>query len=308
MDRINLLETLVIAAHEGSFSAAGARRGISQSAVSQQMRLLEEQLGQQLLHRGGRGVQPTRAGEMVLAHAQRILEAHALMLAEVESLEQTPSGSLRISVSQFLGRRVLGPLLVDLGRSYPELEIVLRLEDRLVDVVREGYDLALRSGELGQTEGYGRRIAALETVLIATPQYLRDNGQPETPGDLLHHKFIQHHESQFRGVMPLTRGGEMFEAPIRVGFTADDPDLIMTAVLKHAGYSRVPRLFVAEGLADGTFAQILPGYRPEEKRLYAVTPTRQQPGSRVDLVVTAFTRELARLESEALARSPAPVA
>ncbi|AAV95439.1 LysR family transcriptional regulator [Ruegeria pomeroyi] len=285
MDRLTLLETFAIALDEGSLNRAARRRGITQSAVSQQIKQLETSIGQQLLHRTARGIHATRAGDLVYVHAQTLLSGYNRMTAELDQLENSVSGTFRISVSSFLGRSVIGPMLIEMNAAHPDLNIVMRLEDRLVDVVREGYDLAIRTGRLGDTDGFGRKISALDTVLVATPAYLDRVGRPAQPEDMKRLDFIQHHEDQTKGFFPLRRDGREYPAPVRVGFTADDPDLIMRAVASGSGYTRVPRFMVADEIASGALEVVLPAYRPPNKDVFAVYPSRHTPDRRRDLTI-----------------------
>lgn len=304
MDRFTLLETFTIALDEGSLNRAAQRRGISQSAVSQQIKQLETQTGQQLLHRTAKGIHATRAGDLVYSHAQALLSGYNRMTAELDALEGSVSGTFRISVNSFLGRSVIGPMLLDLNQQHPDLNIVMRLEDRLVDVVREGYDLAIRTGRLGDTDGFGRKISTLETVLFATPAYLDRETRPQKPEELQRLKFIQHHEDQTRGFFPLRRGGQEFPAPVQVGFTADDPDLIMRAVSSGSGYTRVPRFMIEEQLVSGEYELVLPGYEAPLKEVFAVYPSRRTPDRRRDLTIENTVARLEALRRPRTANSP----
>lgn len=308
MDKLTLLETFTIALDEGSLNRAARRRGITQSAVSQQIKQLETLTGQQLLHRTAKGIHATRAGDLVYSHAQALLTGYNRMTAELDALEGSVSGTFRISVNSFLGRSVIGPMLLDLNREHPDLNIVMRLEDRLVDVVREGYDLAIRTGQLGNTDGFGRKISTLETVLFATPEYLDREGRPETPEELQRLKFIQHHEDQTRGFFPLRRGGQEYPAPVQVGFTADDPDLIMRAVSGGSGYTRAPRFLIAPHLACGAYELVLPDYEAPLKDVFAVYPSRRTPDRRRDLTIENTVARLEALHHPPPAESPARAA
>ncbi len=299
MDRMGLMETFVSALAEGSLSGAGQQRGISQSAASQQIRQLETHIGQQLLHRSPQGVSATRAGVLVQEHAQKLLERYELMLAELEALDGDVAGTIRINTGNFLGRVVFGPVLIELGKAHPDLDIVLRMEDRLVDVVREGYDLAIRAGRLGETSGFGRKIASLETVFFATPNYLDKHGRPETPDDMKRLKFIQHHEDKTAGFFDVKRDGQSYQAPIRVGFTADDPEIILKAVGTGMGYTRAARMLIQKELDEGTYEVVLPEYQAPSKDVFAISPTKTIPGSKIDLVINAFVDKLAALRRQA---------
>lgn len=285
MDRLSLLETLIVALDEGSLNRAAARKSMTQSAVSQHIKQLETLMGHQLLHRTAQGVRATRSGELVYTHAQRLLGNFDRMTAELDQLQDSLSGDFRISVNSFLGRHLIGHMLVELDQSHDDLNIILRVEDRLVDVVRENYDLAIRTGRLGETDGVGRRIATMETVLLATPAYLDQMGRPESPEDLKRLKYIQHHEDQTNGFFPLSRGGEQVLAPIRVGFTADDPDLIRHAVTNGTGYTRMPLFFVKEMLDAGDYERVLPDWDAPDKDVFAVYPSRHGVDRRRELVI-----------------------
>ena len=299
MDRLGLLKTFAAAVEEGSLNRAAQRCGITQSAVSQQIKQLESQLEQQLLHRTSKGVQATRAGSIVYPHAQNLLRGFDHLVSDLNNLNETISGTLRLSVSNALGLSVLGPLLIELSSTYPDLNIVMRLEDRLVDVVRENYDLAIRTGGLGDTDGIGRKIASLESVLIATPSYLDQSGRPTTPSDLARLDLIQHHEDQTQGVIPLYRDGKEYIAPICVGFTADDPILIQMAVDNGSGYARIPRFLIKDQLAAGTYEIVLPQYRTRDKPVYAVYPSRHTACRRQDVIIKELVSRLASLQAEA---------
>lgn len=306
MDRLGLLESFVIALDEGSLNRAAQRRGISQPAMSLQIKQLEDLLGHQLLLRTSRGVKPTRPGQLVYAQAQGLLSGFDLMCAELSSLDERIEGTFRVSTSTFFGRIVLGPVLLDINQAYPDLDIVMKLEDRLVDVVRENIDLAIRSGTLGETDGAARKIAEMENVLFATPGYLDRIGRPEVPEDLKRLKFIQHHEDQTGGYFPLSRDGVEYQAPVRVGFTADDPDLIIRAVTNETGYARAPRLFLNDVLDDGTFEEILPAYQVPAKPIFAVFPSRHSFDKRHEVIIKGLQDKLNALETAAAARRTPP--
>lgn len=307
MDRLGLLETFAIALDEGSLNRAAQRRKLSQPAVSLQIKQLEALFGQQLLLRSAKGVKATRAGQLVYAQGQALLSGFERMQAELSALEDSISGTFRISTSTFFGRIILGPVLLDINQAYPDLDIVMKLEDRLTDVVRENIDLAIRSGTLGDTEGAARKIAEMETVLFATPQYLDQAGRPEVPDDLKRLKFIQHHEDQTGGYFPLTKDGIEYQAPVCVGFTADDPDLIVRAVTNQSGYARAPRLFLDEALQDGRFEEVLPSYQPQCKDIFAVYPSRHSYDKRHEVVIASLLDRLEALRVASIAhQNPSP--
>lgn len=165
-------------------------------------------------------------------------------------------------------------------------------------MVREGYDLAIRAGNLGETSGFGRKIASLETLFFATPEYLDQHGRPEKPEDLRRLKYIQHNDDKNFGGFDIKRNGESFHTPVRVGFTVDDPELIFKATRAGAGYTRAARILVQDEITAGIYEEILPSYQAPPKDVFAISPTRLIAGSKVDLVINAFVSKLSELQQE----------
>lgn len=293
MDRLTLLDSFLTALEEGSLNRAAKRIGITQSAMSQQIAQLETHLGHPLLRRTPKGVHATRAGDLVASHARKLLSGYDHLQADLATLDASVSGTFRISVSTYLGRMVVGPALIELDPQFPELNIVMRIEDRFVDVVRENYDLAIRSGQLGDTDGIARKVAELESVLVATPDYLNQTGRPKAPADMHRLKLILRSEDLAAPHLELFRDGEMHPAPVRVGFTADDPELILRAVHNGSGYTRAPRMLVAEAIANGELEVILPDYPPAPKEIFAVYPSRHATGKQLDVVLSHILQRLA---------------
>lgn len=296
MDRLALLDSFLTALEEGSLNRAAKRIGITQSAMSQQIAQLESHLGHPLLRRTPKGVRATRAGDLVASHARKLLSGYDHLQADLAGLDASVSGTFRISVSTYLGRMVVGPALIELDPQFPDLNIVMRVEDRFVDVVRENYDLAIRSGQLGDTDGVARKVAELESVLVATPNYLDQHGRPKTPADMHRLKLILRSEDLSAPHLELYRNGEMHPAPVRVGFTADDPELILQAVHNGSGYTRAPRMLVAEAIAAGTLEVILPEYPPAPKEIFAVYPSRHATGKQLDVVLACILNRLAKAQ------------
>ncbi len=274
MDRLGLLKTLITALDEGSLSRAAQRQGISQSAVSQQIRQLETTLGHQLLLRTASGVHATRAGATTAQHARQLLLAYEALESDLDAQSDHLSGSYRISVGTVLGRTVFGPLLLQMSQKFPDLDIAMGAEDRYVDVVREGYDLAIRAGKMGDSEGYGRKIAQLDTVLVATPAYLDKHGRPQNLADLKRLKFIRYNMENTSTAIRTGSNGLWTDTPVEVGFTASDPQVVAQALESGVGFAKIVRFLVEDQLADGSLELILPEVELEQKDVYAVYPSR----------------------------------
>ncbi|MEX3010869.1 LysR substrate-binding domain-containing protein [Hoeflea sp. TYP-13] len=303
MDLLNSLESFVCALDEGSLSAAARRLGKTQPAISQIIAALEKQTGSALIHRSARGVTPTRAGDIVYKHAMVILEHNRAMIADLEALGSDLEGPMRISVSFALGNAVVSPVVLSLRESHPELRITVRNEDRFVDVVREGYDLAIRIGSLGDGSGHARRIATVDVVLVATPDYLDRKGRPANHETLNSLDHIQYRDELSRPSMPLFLNGQAVDARVRPTFVADNPNYMMSAVESGVGFARLPKFFVEKQLKDSTLEQLLPHYEVPGKPVYLIRPTSGPVPRRFELFIDRLLSKFAELPGVSLTQS-----
>ena len=299
MDRLGLLKTLITALDEGSLSRAAQRQGISQSAVSQQIRQLEQSLGHQLLLRTASGVHATRAGATTAQHARQLLMGYEALEADLEAQSDRLSGTYRISVGTVLGRTIFGPLLLELMQEFPGLDIVMGSDDRYVDVVREGYDLAIRAGSMGDGAGFGRKIAQLETVLVAKPDYLNKHGRPTNAAELNRLKFIRYNLENESEFIRLKTNNLWTDAPVNVGFTASDPQLILQALEGGMGFAKIVRFLVEDRLADGSLELVLPDAELEQKEVFAVYPSRNGLDRCQQAIIDRFLAIVAERSSNA---------
>ncbi len=298
MDHLGFLTNFLAVVDEGSLSAGARRQGISQPAISQQIAALERAYGHVLLQRDKSGVTPTAAGQLVCRHALDLKDSYTRMMAELEDLDATDAGSLKISTSQAFAQLIMGDLIYDLRESHPDLRIQLRSEDRLVDVIREGYDLAIRTGSLGQSEGFAHKIGDMVNVLVASTNCIRKNGFPTTPKDLETHEFIEYSVGRTNGFISATHQGAAVQIPVRIGFTADTPNLMTSALLRGLGYARAPLALVQPMIDAGKLQRILPDYQLDLKPVYAVYPHRHAVNRRTRLLLDQAVARLQSLEAK----------
>src|SRR3984885_13044706 len=196
MDRLAALEIFVRVVDTGSFSAVARHQRIGQPAVSKAVVQLEEWLGVSLLMRSTRNVVPTEAGRVFYERAKRTIEEADEAVLAAQGSARGLSGSLRVSASICFGRLHVIPSLASFLAEHPNLDLELVLDDRLVDLVNEGIDVALRTGAMPNSNMTARRIAEGRSVVVATPAYLQRHGTPTSPDELISHQAII-----------LTRGG-----------------------------------------------------------------------------------------------------
>jgi DNA-binding transcriptional LysR family regulator len=291
MENLAALRSLVAAIQEGSLSAAARRLGITQPAVSQQIAALEHGYGVELVIRGRSGIRPTEAGALAMVHATEVLARLARMGDELAALHSSPEGRLGVSCAPFLAQTVLVPVLAELRRDHPQLKIDLKTSDAMEDLSEIGADLAIRPGSPGPGAGTVRKLADIELLLVASPSYLDRVGRPRSASDLARLDYIQYKDDPEETTILLEDGRE---APVRVAFAAQLPNLMRHAVQSHLGFAKVPRFFVQDLLERGEMEEVLP-WRPFPKPVYLIrAPGTQAASRRASIFTERFVAELAR--------------
>ncbi len=291
------MAVFVRVAQEGSFSAAARYMDLTPSAVSKQIGRLEERLGARLFNRTTRQISLTDVGQAFFARADRILGDLAEAERAVTDMAGNPRGRLRVSMPVAFGRMHLAPRLPHFLAANPEVQIDLALNDRFADLVEEGFDLALRIGELADSSLIARKLAPNRRIAVAASSYLEANGRPERPADLLDHNCLtytyraQRHDWEFHG----PNGREQ----VRVGgnLEANDAGALREALLAGLGVALLPLWLIGEDVRDGRLEVVMPDYPAPDSAIYAVyAPGRfLSPKVRrfVDFLVEEVT-ELAR--------------
>ena len=264
------LRSLVVALEAGSISAAAKRLAVSQPAVSQKLAGLEAALGQQLLVRSRHGVSATPAGEVALQHASRVLLSLAEMQTALDALRGEVAGRIRVTVNTLFGQSIMGPLLADMRNRYPALRVDILPTDEVLDLEADEVDIAVRGGMAGSGRGLVRRIATMDSVLIAAPHYLELAGRPTGPGDLARLTYVQYRDDPEEHAIAMLHRGEAIAVPVTPAFSAQHPDLTLHAVLGGVGFAKAPRFFINQRLLAGEVEEVLPGYAPVPKPLYLV--------------------------------------
>jgi DNA-binding transcriptional LysR family regulator len=279
-----------------SFTAAARTLDTTTSSVSKRVARLEERLGVRLIERTTRAFSPTEAGLAFHEHCARILRDVDEAELAVTRLGGSPRGTLRVSALSVLGEAQLGPLLGAFTLEYPDLRLEVDLNDRLVNLVEEGFDVALRGMERGaaaESSLIARKLATVHSVICAAPSYLARRGVPTRLEDLADHDCLHH------SAMPLHREWS-FQAPegLRsIPVTAARLQINSAAALRGAaiagcGLVRTSRLAVSEAIAAGTLVPVLEDYASVDFGLFAVYPAGKQGLPKVKAFVDFLVREL----------------
>ncbi len=285
MDRLELLRAFLAVAEAGSFAAAADRLGLARALVSKRVAALEQRLGARLFARTTRRVGLTSEGADLLPRARRILAEYEAALAELARGRGEPHGRLRLTAPTSFGIRHLGPVLAEFARAHPALAIEIALDDRFVDLVEEGFDLALRIGELPDSSLIARLLAPIRLVLCAAPAYLERHGAPREPADLARHRCLHYRHARAGTRWQLRREGRRETVSVADHFVADNGDVLAAAAEAGLGILLSPTFIVADALRAGRLVRVLADWEVPEFALYAVWPPGGRPPLRVRALV-----------------------
>lgn len=260
----------------GSFSAAARRQRSTRANVARQIAQLEAELGARLLQRSTRSMSVTDLGRRVYESAARVREQLREVAALAEDAHDAIRGELKITSVVHFGRRYVQPVALDFVREHAGVQVDLRLEDRVEDVIAEGFDLAVRIGRPADSSLIARRIADVDVVICAAPSYVAERGAPRHPSELAHHAavvyasdevVIDHWQYHDAGVIDAVQ--------VQARYRVNHGELLMEAVSSGLGFGLLPRFLAAEALREGTLVQVLEAFPlPPYAPLCAVYPAR----------------------------------
>jgi DNA-binding transcriptional LysR family regulator len=292
MGRLEELEVFVAIAELGSLVAAARRTGRSAPSVTRTLRALETRLGARLVERTTRSLALTDVGLRLAASAGRILAE--VGEAEVEAVGDKilPRGRLRVTAPLVFGRRLVAPILLDYLDVHPETTVELSLNDRIVDLIDEGFDLALRIGNLGSSAQVRRQIGVVRKTLVASPSYLDRMGIPQSPADFGTHQFVALNRS-LQGIDARFQG--MTEPATAARLYVDQAETAIAATLAGRGMLSTLSYQVAEHIAAGRLVRLLPHYEPPPLPVQFVFPAARLMPPRVRAFVNMAVPRLATL-------------
>ncbi|WP_423193610.1 LysR family transcriptional regulator [Cupriavidus sp. H18C2] len=254
MERLHGLSAFVRAVEAGSFTAAARLLGTTPSAVSKSISRLEARLGARLFHRSTRAFVLTDEGNAYYGRVAPLVRG----LEEASEVLARPTaavGRLRVSMPSDLGRTLLGPITATLLPRHPRLSLDVSVTDQHVDLIREGFDLALRAGHPGDSGLYARPLADLPLVLVASPAYLASHGEPRTVADLSRHRHVRY---RLAGQpLPITFADGL-RLPVDGTFDTDSGEAMRVAAVNGLGIAQLLRTIVQDDLAAGRLRQVLP--------------------------------------------------
>ena len=289
MDRFKLMKLFVRIVDAGSFSAVARELDMLQPTVSKHLGMLERSLGVRLLNRTTRRISLTESGREYYGRCQQILDDLQELEVEVLGLQNKPTGTLRINTPIAFGQLYMLPLIISFQKKYPELAIDLSLDDRFTDLVQEGFDVAIRFGDLEDSQLVARPVGSNARLCVASQKYLDKNGIPKTPIELKNHNCINY-THQFSSSWPFKDAKGPLAVKVVGNFRANSGLTIREAVINDIGIASLPAILVKEHVEQGMLVPVLVDYSPDPFKISAVYPSSRLISRKVKLFVD-FVRE-----------------
>jgi DNA-binding transcriptional LysR family regulator len=291
MDRIETMQAFVAVADHKGFAAAARKLGLSASAVTRMVAALENRLGARLLQRTTRSVMLTDVGVQFLERARRILADIEEADEAVKSERTMPAGRLVVSAPLGFGRRHVSPLMSTYLKRHPDVIGELRLSDRMVNLVEEGIDLAVRIGHLPDSSLVARAVGDMRRMVVASPDYLAAHGEPRRPADIAAHRIVHFGAQSATPDWCFVENGRDIRVNCAARFTSNSADAAILHAEQGGGLTRVLAYQAAEGLAAGRLKAVLTDYEIPPLPIHLVYPTSRLLSAKVRAFVDLVTRE-----------------
>jgi DNA-binding transcriptional LysR family regulator len=272
MDRLAAMQAFVLVVDSGSFSAAARRLNVGQPALSKSIAQLEDRLGVKLLVRTTHGLTPTEAGLHFYERARRSIEEADEAELAARGASAGLSGKLRVSAAVTFARIHLMPRIPEFLALNPDLEMEVVLDDRNIDLVREGIDVALRMGKLADSSLTARRIATCRHVVLGTPAYFERAGLPKVPGDLTAHETVIYAQRGGGAVWPFRREGVELTVALRGRLQVSAAEGVRAAVFSNAGIAITSEWMFTPEIVNGTVKSVLQDWELPPMELWAIFP------------------------------------
>jgi len=271
---------------DGSFSKAADKLGLTNSVVSKRIARLEESLNTQLLYRTTRKLSLTDAGRTLYHKAKIAQSAFQEAQNAVTRYGEDMKGLIRITMPVVSANLLLSDAIADFCKKYPDISVELHITNRLVDLIEEGFDLAIRTAKLEDSSLIARRLIDSQWIICAAPEYLKQHGTPKTPDDLIHHECLMYKfNNGYSSAWPLYIEGTEQLLAINGRFLSNHLSAIKQAALANLGIAFLPQALVYDELKQQTLVQILSRFTRKKMGMYAVYPKARQPDQKLKRLV-----------------------
>lgn len=279
----------------GTFVAAAERLGTSTSSLSRQIAELEQHLGARLLNRTTRRLSLTESGQAFYERTVALLNDLAEAESVVGQAAVAPRGTLRLTCSHNMAQKRVAPAIAAFVAQYPDMRFDMVVADRLIDLVDEGFDLAIRVGQVGSDRLVARRLGSMQVVACAAPAYLQTHGHPAVPQDLAAHNALTYaYANAPRSWRFTDASGGSHDVRVTGSLHANSGEAIVAAASAALGIVFEPDFLVADALADGRLVRILPGFNGPSGDIWAVYPSHRHLSLKVRLFIDHIAERFRR--------------
>lgn len=277
----------------GSFSKAAELLGHSPSYVSKEITSLEQRLGVRLINRTTRSINLTAAGKSYFRRCQQMVIDAETAEQSISAIQETPKGILRVTAPVSLGVSHLNHIIPRFLKAYPEVDLDIDYNQRKVDVVTEGFDVAIRVGILNDSNLIAKKIASASSITVASPEYLAKYGRPEKAEDLINHRVISYSNMGTPKSWELTdASGQKKAVKVSPRLICNDAELEVAVASEGLAILRLPKIFCQQAIDKGALISILPQYDIDEIGIYALYPHRQFLSAKVDVFIKFLAESL----------------
>ena len=275
-----------------SFSSAASRLGMTKSAVSKRISVLEDSLGVRLFNRTTRKLTLTEAGEQLSDYARSSFTLAQDGFAAISKFQGKPKGTLKINAPMTFSRLHLVPYIKEFLELYPELEVVLSMDDKVMDMTEGAFDVGIRIGELKDSSLVAKKLVDCKSVVCAAPEYVEQFGRPSNPEELVNHNCIYY--SLFKAGVEWTffKNGKKTKVQPRGNFIVNNSDAIAEILLQGLGICQMPTFIVSKHLSSGALVTLLEGYSLPNHAIYAVYPERKHLPEKVSVFINFMKEKL----------------
>ncbi|CAN7190259.1 LysR family transcriptional regulator [Variovorax sp. LjRoot290] len=300
MDGLDLLKAFREVAERGSFSRAAKVLGTSKATVSKYVAQLEERFGVRLLNRSTRSVSLTDAGQLLLERSKPLMEMVELTQSELQEHAGHPRGRLRITAPHGFAQSAFPDILSEFIKTYPDVHVSLHLSNRVIDLVEEGVDIALRLGRIRDENLIVRRLRQMDLVLCAAPSYWARRGLPKKPDDMRSHDVLTYSLAEGAPHLPFEVDGKPYIVPVQSRMDANDAAPLIGAALAGLGAVCVPAMMAQSHVERGALVPVLKEYMPRDLWLYAAYSQRRHNSAALRALLD-FLEDRVRKSAAALA-------
>lgn len=289
MDKFANMEAFAAVAESGSFAVAARKLNIANSVASKRVKDLESFLDAQLLNRTTRNVSLTETGRIYLDHVHRVFEQLAEAESGIRKDMSEPSGVLKLTAPLSFGMQYLAPALASYLKAYPKVIVRTHLSDRRVDLVGEGFDLAIRVGALKDASLIARKLSSGRRVACASPAYLKKHGRPQKPSDLQTHNCLSYTNLAEGKSWPFLVGGKKIWQPVSGNFLSDNGELLMQTAIAGGGITLLPTFIVGQAVDKAKLEVILEDFEEKDFDIYAVYQQTKHVSKKIRTFIDHFT-------------------